>query len=547
MRLILRHRWPTGLLALLLWSLIPPVLAQETGPSLTLTVAAEDTPLIIHGQLDGQTNSFSGNVRLTVTGGDATDLRLLASDLQHDSRSDLQVDRSYVTIPAGINLSAGQPRDVRITVNNLNRPGVYTGTLKFLLPGQAEVEALVIPIELHLDAVPKVVPVTPALSWQVVRCDHWLDCRLATWFLPQSVVQDRWEVWLDNQIAQAVEVVDGVAVLYGAKSSNTARTTNVVLAVPHTLPASQVESIAVTINRQQLAPDNYQGTLRFKLAGVDEPVSVATSIDVRQGPFWALVVVLLGILLGRLVRDMETPAAQTQVKLMPVYLRLQANANDLKVAKDRADALAQLEAFKRRLEEKQETEETRSPALEIIEARIRFYASLEALAADLPGGLRDRLAPQFATARQAIRDGRQAEAEQYYAEITRAVDEAAKDGSLGVSERLAEFQDQMAALGESLRRLGTAMQVKTTPRWLRLLARLSGIRLSADVRFWVVRPILSLTLLVLLVLWGMQALYVNAGATFGATGVYDYTGLLLWGLTADVVSRSLSNLPAKLG
>jgi hypothetical protein len=46
----------------------------------------------------------------------------------------------------------------------------------------------------------------------------------------------------------------------------------------------------------------------------------------------------------------------------------------------------------------------------------------------------------------------------------------------------------------------------------------------------------------------MQALYVNAGTTFGAAGVYDCLALLLWwGLTADVASRGLSSLPTKLG
>lgn len=542
-------RWcPLGLslICLILYFPVLPTLAQDTGSTLTMTVVGEDNPLIIPGSLDGKTSSFSGNVRLTVTGGDASDLRLLASDLQHESQPDLQIDRSSVTIPAGINLSAGQPRDVRVTVNNVTHPGVYTGVLKLLLPGQAESDALVIPIELHLDAKPNVVPVTPALSWQVVRCEHWLDCRLATWFLPANVVQDARDVWLDNQTVQAVEVVDGVVLLQGVTSGSTVQANQVTLAVPHTLPASQVAPIATNINRQQLAPDSYRGSLRFQLAGADAPVSVTTSLDVRQGPFWALVVVLLGILLGRLVRDMETPTAQAQVKLMPEYLRLRAAANALKEAEGRADTLAQLDAYKQRLDKGKEVEEVLSSVLIAIEARIRFYASLEVLADSLEPRLRERLADQFAAARQAARDGRQTDAEQCYAQIKEAIEAAATDGFLGVKQR-ETAERELTALQESMRELATAVTVKTSSGWVRLLAWLSGVRLSADARFWIVRPILSLVLLVLLALWGMQALYVNAGTTFGATGLYDYTGLLLWGLTADVVSRSLSNLPAKLG
>jgi hypothetical protein len=41
---------------------------------------------------------------------------------------------------------------------------------------------------------------------------------------------------------------------------------------------------------------------------------------------------------------------------------------------------------------------------------------------------------------------------------------------------------------------------------------------------------------------GFQTLYVNQGATFGSNGIFDYVGLILWGLTADVASRGLGNL-----
>jgi hypothetical protein len=41
---------------------------------------------------------------------------------------------------------------------------------------------------------------------------------------------------------------------------------------------------------------------------------------------------------------------------------------------------------------------------------------------------------------------------------------------------------------------------------------------------------------------GFQTLYVNQGASFGSNGIFDYVGLILWGLTADVASRSLGNL-----
>jgi len=41
---------------------------------------------------------------------------------------------------------------------------------------------------------------------------------------------------------------------------------------------------------------------------------------------------------------------------------------------------------------------------------------------------------------------------------------------------------------------------------------------------------------------GFQTLYVNQGTSFGSNGIFDYVGLILWGLTADVASRGLGNL-----
>lgn len=53
--------------------------------------------------------------------------------------------------------------------------------------------------------------------------------------------------------------------------------------------------------------------------------------------------------------------------------------------------------------------------------------------------------------------------------------------------------------------------------------------------------------LILLALFDLQTLYVNTGAIFGAAGVYDYLGLFLWALTADVASSSLINLAGRAG
>jgi len=112
-----------------------------------LTVDPNDTPLRISGILDGQTTSFTSNVRLTVTGGDVDKVQFLASDLQHTTEPATSIDRSNVTVPPSFSLKNGQPSDIRVTVSNVKQAGVYSGTLKFLLPGHPFIHDVVISLD----------------------------------------------------------------------------------------------------------------------------------------------------------------------------------------------------------------------------------------------------------------------------------------------------------------------------------------------------------------------------------------------------------------
>jgi len=64
----------------------------------------------------------------------------------------------------------------------------------------------------------------------------------------------------------------------------------------------------------------------------------------------------------------------------------------------------------------------------------------------------------------------------------------------------------------------------------------------AEATYWFVRPLLYTVLLAGLTIVGLNTLYIEKGETFGARPLPDYLGLLLWGLSADVASRSLSGL-----
>jgi hypothetical protein len=85
--------------------------------------------------------------------------------------------------------------------------------------------------------------------------------------------------------------------------------------------------------------------------------------------------------------------------------------------------------------------------------------------------------------------------------------------------------------------------VSVKPNFLvRSLSWLSGsVPLNGDWFYRYGRPLMFLFLLILLAFVGLYNSYVK-NATFGVEGYFDYLSLLLWGLSADVVQKTLQNL-----
>ena len=511
-------------------------------------------PLVITGTLDQETTSFSGNLRLTVKGGDIKNLKLLSSDLKNNDGSE-KIDSSNITIPDGISLSDGQPYDIRVSVNNITHPGQYKGNLEFISLGDTNIEPLKVSLKLDIDAKPNVVPVNDNLNFQVVRCSHFISCGLATWLLPDSVTQDEWIVQLDNETLIPVTITDATVVMQGEKTGNPVNIYQASLkgVSNKKLEAQKVEPIELRINRNQLSPDLYKGALRFKVENADEPVKVNTTIAVRDAPIWAVFVIVFGILVGRLSQDMESPKAQKQVNLMPRYYELDNLAKKKTNIKNEEalDFLHQkFKTIKNKINQGEETEEVIKQQLNQLEGSISFLDNIEALENQLTGKKGKELKPKIENARISLIAGDVEEAQKLSDEIEEEIRKAQEDGSMGIGEDI--IQPLLDSFRESKNKLVEAFQAIPKPKlpggdrwnWLaKFLAALSGIQtLNAEVRYWLILPFLWLVLLIILVLLGLQTLYVNAGATFGVNGLYDYLGLFLWGLSADIANQHLSKL-----
>ena len=549
------------ILLFLLLSLPASITAQETAPAKDgkpkLEIDPSDTPLVINGELNGQTAAFSGNMRLTITGGDVSELRLLPSDLRHSKHNSIVIDRSHITIPAGTALSDGQPRDVRVTVHNITRPGEYSAELKLLSPDKEAPNPLLIPLKLNIGAQPIVKPVSPNLTIQVVRCHGDIECLLATWLLPDSVLRHDWVVYLDNKTRLPVTVTDATVVMRGDKSGNAVTPNEIYLDVPQTLPENKIEPIKLTIERNRFSPDRYQGTVHFKVENSDEPIVLNILLNVRDKPFWAIVIILFGIFVGRLARSMETPTVRTQIKLMPAFTQLRAKAMQLN--KDQAAinyVNQQVKTIKEQLNAPDVSEAKLWPEIKKLTKQIDLLLNLAEIESKLEklsprSATRSDLTAKIADARKKLIDGQIDEAQKRLTEIAIALQKRQQDLKMGEQETkdlVADIQVNMTELADTESTepiVSPPHSVMKSLAWL--LALVSGLQMNAEVRYWIVQPFLWLILLIVLLLLGLQTLYVNAGTTFGVAGVYDYLALFVWGLTADVASTSLINLAGKAG
>ena len=525
--------------------------ATITAQSAAIKISDEDKKPKIQGTLSGNTTSFSKTITIALVGGDPNQAKVLKvskSDLREVGGSSRVIDRSNISIPA-VSLTKDQRQDVTITINNVAAAGKYEGKIKFWLPEETEDAAK--EVNLTLEISPKIDVKTPAAQTaQLVRCSP-LPCRLARW-LPTSLLGQERSLQLDNQTTNPVKVSGHGVFLLGQKTGHPVTEGDVILEHKDwTLPARQPSAITIKVSdRNRLLPDRYAGTIRFNLEGADAQSIVNYTLDVRDAPWWALLALLLGVILGRLVRSMNTPEALLQIKLLRRWHRIQNGVLSLPNEKDREALLAKLEDIRSRINAANETEQALTAELEKVESEVRFLNQLARLQRDVNGVLdpvlKADLQLKLNSARSALLRGDFTEC---LNQINAVIMKLREIGDSATENELAKRFNLLASSAEDVRaeaeNVRTTHQTESVPVSVakRSLSMLAGTELiSANVRFWFLRPLFFLLLLIFLVLIGLKTLYIDAGSIFGSEGLYDYFGLVLWGMSAEVVQRTLQNL-----
>lgn len=484
-----------------------------------------------------------------------------------DSEKD-QIDAGNVQLlNTSTTVAAGAEVNLSIKLVGVTKPGTYRGTVRLVVGKISQA------VGLTVNALERpsltTAPTAATLKLTVTNCRtailHQFSCWLTGELVSHSRHGGRGSFVLSNGGKSAVTIKTDQVYAIG----DGGEPFNPTLDWPKTI-APALTPISLHVDRDQLEPDHYSGSASISYVDGLAPLIVPVDISVRDGVFWILVLLLAGILLGRLALYMQNRGNKQSTALWQLF-RLHPRIDRIH-DEDAQQALVGRYRAVADLIYRDTTD--MSQELTNLQGYVAIFEKvqlLESVHPTLPSGADVRIT--------AIRDAvlrddlvaAQSELTALQGLITPPPPTPAPapaGAAAGVTQAMArsgqEFAIQVIGdLGkefERIERRAAQAEQGASDLWHRItrLARWSwrqfrravfavaGVtdRGSAELKLWAVRPLLSALLVLLLLGVGLQALYFGK-PTFGANGFVDYFAVLLWGLSADVAGRTLTSLAGK--
>jgi hypothetical protein len=428
-------------------------------------------------------------------------------------------------------------------------PIVFLSIVFWQSPAFAEAE---IPVLLPLNGNGK-----EQINLGLVNCNEaiFLDCGLAKLILPGSTFTKKYDLRLDNPTSSSIKIMSAVVYADGSNNHGVAqlgdqgKNSPFSINIDKPIPPDKIDVIPITLNSSAMYPDQYNGAVVLTIAHKNR-LAFPINLSVRSGPLLPLLVLFFGVILGRLTKYTQERGEPQSKWLKEVY-RLQS---DIKAAsledRDRELLIKMVDDVQTQVNREQlEAASTEIPA---ISDRLALLIKLNILedqfnenaqSPDLPNDA-DTFITDIRTARLLIAQKDNVKAkdllEKVIANLTSNVGSRSAEGASeleGIQRSLQEAVTNTGKIGAAI------IPVEPTNKFREFMAAFSGVsdQMRADATFWVVRPFLSIVLLIGLSLVGMGSLYVEK-PIFGANPFADYLGLVIWGLSADVASRKLVDI-----
>jgi len=489
-------------------------------------------PVEMRAALVDQQVSAKGTLRL-VPAKDLS-LTLLAGDLRTTAGE--TIPGNTVSLPGDVTLKKGQPKDLLIQIDGIHHEGTYEGDFDLYVvdPQQRDepVAHKTVHVKVRIEAVPKLALVgSQPVMWTVVHCTSRPSCWFTDILLPGAMQGSQRKMAVDDQ-RNTMPALDG-QLLTTAPNGTDAKATMIVERDEKVTRGNQYSAVA-TFTRSDLVPGAYPAVVKLIPRDRGDALSQPITIDVRSGPLAALLAIAIGVLVGRLSQALATPLFQFQSGLFGRVYQLRSAAEEIADTTLRNAVLGRLDDAIERIDLASAPDTTITSEVETIADRIRASRRLErvmALAAQVDPVKQKEFALRATKIREMILGGKVADA-------TTELDDA--ETALNAPPPTA------VSFGMQGRARPQAEAKSSRPPWyMRALHTLAGTRgpVPAKFEYAVVRPALFLLLLIILCLTGFNTLYVKAPAGFGSAGLFDYLGLFMWGLTADVAQSTLQRLP----
>jgi hypothetical protein len=474
-------------------------------------------------------------------------LSVRREDLVDPKQETIRIERSNIAVPDGVALVNDASREVRVTVSNVTRRGDFDGKLILSCAGHSSVQT-VLQLRVVARARPELRSVSPSVSYSLLRC--WRPfCRVWDLLVPPLLRGAARDALVQNLGFDPVTLGPTLLTLRGDKTGSWPRVgesqAELQLSGPKTVDGWSTAALRMTANRRALLPDHYQGNLVVRIAGSDDPTTVGVTLDVRDGPGAALVAIVVGILIGRLLQRMATPAAQARHRLFELHRRVGEVAARVTEPVSATFLARRLDAERPLIETAAAAEEAEiAVRLEALRKQAQFLfeiQSLDVLARrSVTADVLANLAGKLRTARDLAISGKLGEAAAPRDEVQTALE--TQGGPTSDARALSGQRQPEGDAPEVKRESASALRRRSSA----VLKGLSGSFSREEANDYpIVRPLLHALLLGVLVLIGLQTLYIASGTTFGSAGIYDYLGLFLWGLSADVAQATLQSLPRR--
>jgi hypothetical protein len=191
---------------------------------------------------------------------------------------------------------------------------------------------------------PTLVPLkgTEQIHLQLVNCGWWLDCALARLLLPASAFINQRELQFDNSTQVPVKILNTATIVEGDLTGY--QLNNQAISLPQelkSLPANQIVSIPLTLNRAVMPPDRYSGAIYLTLKERSDRLWLPVNLSARSSPLLPLIVLFFGVILGRLFKSMQE-RGEPQAKALEEVYRLQADIAGAKLEERDKQLLAEM-------------------------------------------------------------------------------------------------------------------------------------------------------------------------------------------------------------